>query len=299
MKIVEAGPGIIQIPPTGFGAIERVVWELYLALGKRGHSVMMNNTHPMGLDTIPRDWIIHCHWASHARHLASRGIPYAYTSHSHIWRQTCMEAISGAAVYLALHEGMVPDGHAGCVEIVGNGVSGKEWYNLGLEREKVVVSCANYSDRKRLEMTVELVDSLSDEWSGIIVGPGVIDGVKTKSSKVKLTDEMSARELRDLFNVCSVGFHPAREEAFALVPMEMAACGLYTFVSGDSYQYNWPIQRFETVSGARADIESYFIDVATSKFVRDSRKISDDTISSFSWDIVAERVERGLEKFNG
>ena len=44
MKIVIVGPGIMPIPPTGWGAVEILIWDQKLALEKLGHEVQIVNT---------------------------------------------------------------------------------------------------------------------------------------------------------------------------------------------------------------------------------------------------------------
>ena len=44
MKIVIVGPGIMPIPPTGWGAVEILIWDQKLALEKLGHEVDIVNT---------------------------------------------------------------------------------------------------------------------------------------------------------------------------------------------------------------------------------------------------------------
>jgi len=43
MKIVLIGPGLSPIPPTGWGAVESMVWDYYEELLKRGHTVTIVN----------------------------------------------------------------------------------------------------------------------------------------------------------------------------------------------------------------------------------------------------------------
>ena len=44
MKIVIVGPGIMPIPPTGWGAVEILIWDSKVALDKLGHDVKIVNT---------------------------------------------------------------------------------------------------------------------------------------------------------------------------------------------------------------------------------------------------------------
>lgn len=44
MKVAIVGPGIMPIPPTGWGAVEILIWDQKLALEKLGHEVLIINT---------------------------------------------------------------------------------------------------------------------------------------------------------------------------------------------------------------------------------------------------------------
>ena len=44
MKISIVGPGIMPIPPTGWGAVEILIWDQKLALEELGHEVDIVNT---------------------------------------------------------------------------------------------------------------------------------------------------------------------------------------------------------------------------------------------------------------
>jgi hypothetical protein len=184
---------------------------------------------------------------------------------------------------------MVPEWYKGEVVIVENGVSSSEWFDMELPRNKTIVACGNHSDRKRLWWMFELIDNMPEDWRGVIVGPNVPTYLgERKHPRVTLTGEVSAHALRELYNVSTVGFHPAGEEAYALVPLEMAACGLATFVSEDCYVYGHPIIKFGSLTNLP--------DVIRDELTRYSpfgitRAIRD----KWSWHKVAVRVEQGLE----
>ena len=44
MKITLVGPGLMPIPPTGWGAIEILVWDYKQTLEELGHEVQIVNT---------------------------------------------------------------------------------------------------------------------------------------------------------------------------------------------------------------------------------------------------------------
>ena len=39
MKIALVGPGIMQIPPDGWGAVEMLIWDYYQVIKDLGHRV--------------------------------------------------------------------------------------------------------------------------------------------------------------------------------------------------------------------------------------------------------------------
>ena len=44
MKIALVGPGIMEIPPQGWGAVESLIWDYATALGELGHEGTIINT---------------------------------------------------------------------------------------------------------------------------------------------------------------------------------------------------------------------------------------------------------------
>lgn len=44
MKIALIGPGIVEIPPKGWGAVESLIWEIASELGEKGHEGVIFNT---------------------------------------------------------------------------------------------------------------------------------------------------------------------------------------------------------------------------------------------------------------
>ena len=44
MKIALVGPGIIEIPPKGWGAVESLIWDYATELGELGHEGTIINT---------------------------------------------------------------------------------------------------------------------------------------------------------------------------------------------------------------------------------------------------------------
>jgi len=85
MKIVLIGPGIMPIPPTGWGAVEILVWDTKIALEKLGHEVLIINT-KNGREIIDqinnfRPDFVHVHYDEFIPIVPFIQYPNAITSH--------------------------------------------------------------------------------------------------------------------------------------------------------------------------------------------------------------------------
>jgi autotransporter strand-loop-strand O-heptosyltransferase len=79
MKITHVTPGLITIPPNGWGAIEKVIWNYHLNLQCQGHESEIKY-----LNEVDRNSdIIHIHVANLAIEAHEMGIPYIFSLHDH------------------------------------------------------------------------------------------------------------------------------------------------------------------------------------------------------------------------
>jgi len=78
MKVVNVTPGLIPIPPNGWGAVEKIIWETHNALLKLGHDSRIEY-----LDDVKDYDVVHIHVANLALMAYERGIPYYFTMHDH------------------------------------------------------------------------------------------------------------------------------------------------------------------------------------------------------------------------
>ena len=80
MKVIHITPGLIQIPPNGWGAVEKIIWEFHKELlSKNIQSVISYLDY---VDYKSGD-IVHIHVANLALIARKRGIPYYFTCHDH------------------------------------------------------------------------------------------------------------------------------------------------------------------------------------------------------------------------
>jgi autotransporter strand-loop-strand O-heptosyltransferase len=104
MRIAQITPGVIPIPPNGWGAVEKIIWEYTKVLRSLGHEVEILYANEVNRN----DWdVVHVHMANLALDLKSRGIPYIFSHHdhhayhfgkdSHVYKEN-LEAIEGSVV---------------------------------------------------------------------------------------------------------------------------------------------------------------------------------------------------------
>lgn len=79
MKIINVTPGLLPIPPNGWGAVEKIIWETHNCLLELGHESKI-----CYLDEVDgTEDIVHIHVANLANLAHERGIKYAFTLHDH------------------------------------------------------------------------------------------------------------------------------------------------------------------------------------------------------------------------
>jgi len=120
MRIAQITPGVIPIPPNGWGAVEKIIWEYTKVLKNLGHEVEIIYTDDVKIG----EWdVVHVHMANLALLLRDRGIPYVFSHHDHhaylfgkdsdVYRKN-LEAIEGSvlsfvhAKYLVEYFGSAP-----------------------------------------------------------------------------------------------------------------------------------------------------------------------------------------------
>jgi autotransporter strand-loop-strand O-heptosyltransferase len=79
-KIIQVTPGVMQIPPTGWGAVEKIIWEYTKSLRSVGYDVEILYTDDVSNSD---NQIVHVHMANLANILNERGIEYVFSLHDH------------------------------------------------------------------------------------------------------------------------------------------------------------------------------------------------------------------------
>jgi autotransporter strand-loop-strand O-heptosyltransferase len=80
MKVIQVHLGLLPIPPNGWGAVEKIIWEYHQNLNKNGLRCEIKYLNDI---TYTDDTIVHVHVANLANECHKRGIPYIFTIHDH------------------------------------------------------------------------------------------------------------------------------------------------------------------------------------------------------------------------
>ena len=80
MKIAQVNLGLLPIPPNGWGAVEKIIWNYALKLRELGHEVEIPYLNEIKKNQYD---LVHVHVWNHALELYKMGIPYIYTCHDH------------------------------------------------------------------------------------------------------------------------------------------------------------------------------------------------------------------------
>ena len=80
MKIININPGLLPIPPNGWGAIEKIIWDYHQQLLKLGIRSDIRFANEVQYD---ESQVVHVHVANLANQLCEQGIPYIFTIHDH------------------------------------------------------------------------------------------------------------------------------------------------------------------------------------------------------------------------
>ena len=80
IKVCQVNPGILPIPPNGWGAVEKIIWEYKQEIEKAGHICDIKYLNEINKGDYD---IVHVHMGNLAIELANRDIPYIFSLHDH------------------------------------------------------------------------------------------------------------------------------------------------------------------------------------------------------------------------
>lgn len=246
MKVIQVTPGILPIPPKGWGALEIVIWNYKLSFEKLGHECSIKYLNEINDEEI-KNSIIHIHVADLALEAKKRGMKYIYTLHDHhveIFDGTKLinqQAIEGAEIAFVPSEHLLDFfGNPPNLFYVPHGVDTNLYipdYDSTLEPKLLCVGNnglhGNFTiDRKGFLLAIEVANKLNIPLT--IAGPTNCNKDFFEHHKdllndnIKLVFDATEKELIKLYQSHTIFLHPSSLEAGHpnLTLLEATACGL-------------------------------------------------------------------------
>jgi autotransporter strand-loop-strand O-heptosyltransferase len=239
MKIINVTPGLIPIPPNGWGAVEKIIWETHNALLELGHDSQI-----LYLDSIKDYDIVHIHVANLANMAHEQGIPYYFTMHDHhaylygkesqVYKEN-LQAIKNAKKAFVPAKFLI-DYFEGIPEYFPHGVN-TEYFTYDRFKKHKLLCVANNGfihnqaeDRKGFGYAIEVAKQL--DLPITIAGPSnnknYFEAFPSDYSKLTIVYDLNEEQLRNLYRDHSIFVHASILEAGHpnLTLLEAMASGL-------------------------------------------------------------------------
>ena len=310
MKIALIGPGMMNIPPDGWGAVEILIWRYKCSLEKLGHEVTIYNTQDLKSvvdDLHQKDYdFIHLHYDGYASYFSEHlNKPFCCTSHfGYILREELWPQINGEIFYetlkcpsiLALSEDIkdihLNKGYQGKIDFLRNGAEVNEFkFDFKSNGKAIVVGKIEPSNRKRQR---DIANICAGRCEVDFVGPNHDPNFRHNTTcnylgewtKDELYQNLTKYSTLVLFSDC---------EAAPLVVPEAFAAGLSVVVSESASQNLHSALQWITIL-PDDDMPDNFPEIIKESIQKNEMyrpEIRDYAERHFDWDVIMEEY---LEK---
>ncbi len=261
MRVVLVGSGVQPIPPTGYGAVERIIADLQAGLIAAGHSAVVVNQvrHRRMRDEYPFAWalprllrdipydVLHAHSPVVANRLAGLGLPFVYTSHSRHWfyREQWSHrwgywlerrAVRRAPATIALTEtlaqtmrAVVPSTHPLPLTVIPFGVDAGRYAPAWDRRDgRHALGVGVVAPFKRWELAAQALrgTGITLRIAGPTPSPQYAASVRAAGDSVELLGEVDDATVRTLFAESDLLVHPSGVEVLSATVLQGLAAGL-------------------------------------------------------------------------
>lgn len=254
MRICQVTPGLMSIPPNGWGAIEKIIWEYKQCLERAGHVcdiLYLDNVNPADYD------VVHIHVANLALIAHERNIPYVFTLHDHhtevygessnLYKQN-REAMERSIVSFVPARHLVPYFHTHRLKYLRHGVNSEFFTPGNPEHKSHKLLCVGKNglaenplfDRKGFIYAVEAARKLGLEIT--VAGPKSNKDFFENNTdfkpyeKLTLVYDLTEEQLVKMYQDHTIFLHPSSVEAGHpnLTLVEAMACALPVVSTYDS-----------------------------------------------------------------
>lgn len=326
LRIALVGAGMIPIPPPGYGAVEKHIWNLAQALEARGHNVRIVNQvfGPASKDEYrfalwarrevarePYD-VLHLHTPGVAAIFGALGPRrWVYTTHSRHWSTVHgagerigfwleRRAVAAAAEVIAVSR-FVGQQVPRAAHVVPNGVDVERYVPLPAARTgRVVIGLGEVAEHKQWHVAAAAVRGLDAQLR--IVGP-IRDVTYAKrveeagGGKAVLLGALDEADLVRALGEADVMAHPSLSESFGMAVVEGMSAGLpvvasdlLSFLVSRKEGYLIPSKdEAERVRRLRDALARLLADPV--ERARMGAAAREAAVRGYSWPSVAERVE--------
>ncbi|MGA8710151.1 MAG: glycosyltransferase family 4 protein [Thermoplasmata archaeon] len=260
VRVILIGGGVQPIPPTGYGAVERILDDFRAALIAAGHEAEVVNQvrHRRMRDEYPFAWqlprllrgehydILHANTPVVANRLAFGRFPFVYTSHSRHWfyRQQLSHrwgywlerrAVRRASAVVALTSTLARTMAATVrpplppVSVIPFGVDSDRFRPDWTHRTgREILGVGVVLPFKRWELAARALRGLGVRLriAGPLPSPEYAAAVRTAGDRVEMLGEVSQEELVRLYAESDVLLHPSSVEVLSATVLEALASGL-------------------------------------------------------------------------
>lgn len=259
MKIININPGLISIPPNGWGAVEKIIWDYHLELDKLNVQNQILYLNDVKYDD---SMVVHVHVANLAIMCHERGIPYIFSIHdhhaylygkeSHCFKQN-LKAIEHSVFSLSPCKFLVDYFGSKKLRYFSHAVNTNTFVNKNYNVEGIKLLCVanngyadNQSkDRKGFKIAIQAAMALDLPLT--IAGPSnnkkffdTLEPEFSNYSKLTKLFDLNEAELIELYNNHGIFLHFSELEAGHpnLTLLEAMSCGLPVVGTFEQKTYN-------------------------------------------------------------
>ncbi len=312
MRIALVGAGLLPIPPIGYGAVERHIWELSQHLARRGHEVhILNRVFGSEYRFIPwvlgqlralKPEIVHVHTSALGAALSLLLDSVVFTSHNPAWTAEGLDLLSRwgltlekvvarrASAFITLDERTLERAQAYAAHpyVVHGAIDASQWDVSSLDGG-YALSVGKVDKRKGFHKFAEQRGDIPYIVAGKSVGDVAYEN-RLRDLGVQLELNPSDHRVRQLLSRASVYVHPSEFDAFSLAVLEAMASGLPVVASEVCRE-----QVLDGVNGFLVEGDAYIEPVR--RLAEDSvlrrrmgKKSRERVVRNFSWDAVGDSI---------